>query len=59
MVTEIYDRKREKWIALDPTYGSFFSDGVNPLSCQELRQAFAQRTPVSTVLNRQKSGPLR
>ena len=53
VVTEIYDRKREKWIALDPTYGSYFSDGVNPLSCLELRQTFADRIPVSVVLNRQ------
>ena len=53
VVTEIYDRKREKWIALDPTYGSYFSDGANPLSWLELRQAFAQGSPVSVVLNRQ------
>lgn len=53
VVTEIYDRKRKKWIALDPTHGSYFSDGVQPLSCLELRQAFAERTPVSAVLNRQ------
>ena len=53
VVTEIYDRKRKKWIALDPTYGSYFSDGVNPLSCLELRQAFGSRIPVSAVLNRQ------
>lgn len=53
VVTEIYDRKRKKWIALDPTYGDYFSDGVNPLSCLELRQAFADRIPVSAVLNRQ------
>ena len=24
VVTEIFDRKRKKWIALDPTYGSYF-----------------------------------
>lgn len=53
VVAEIYDRKRKKWIALDPTYGSYFSDGVKPLSCLELRQAFAEGVPVSTVLNRQ------
>lgn len=53
VVTEIYDRKREKWIALDPTYGSYFSDGENPLSCLELRQTFAEGAPVSAVLNRQ------
>lgn len=53
VVAEIFDRKRKKWIALDPTYGSYFSDGVNPLSCLELRRAFAERTPVSVVLNRQ------
>ena len=53
VVTEIYDRKRQKWIALDPTYGSCFSDGAAPLSCLELRQAFSERCPVSAVLNRQ------
>ncbi len=53
VVTEIFDRKRKKWIALDPTYGSYFSDGENPLSCLELRQAFGSRIPVSVVLNRQ------
>lgn len=53
VVAEIFDRKRKKWIALDLTYGSYFSDGVQPLSCLELRQAFAERTPVSAVLNRQ------
>lgn len=53
VVTEIYDRKRKKWIALDPTYGSYFSDGIKPLSCLELRQAFADRVSVSVVLNRQ------
>ena len=53
VVTEIYDRKRRKWIALDPSYGSYFSDGVSPLSSLELRQAFAEGTPASVVLNRQ------
>ena len=40
-------------MALDPTYGSYFSDGVEPLSCLELRRAFGSRSPVSAVLNRQ------
>ena len=53
VVTEIYDRKRGKWVALDPTYGSYFSDGANPLSCLELRRAFADGVPVAAVFNRQ------
>lgn len=53
VVTEIYDRKRKKWIALDPTYGSYFSDGNIPLSCLELRRNFAEGIPSSIVLNRQ------
>ena len=53
VVTEIFDRKRKKWIALDPTYGSYFSDGKQLLSCLELRQDFANHAPVSVVLNRQ------
>ncbi len=53
VVTEIFDRKRKKWIALDPTYGSYFSDGTDPLSCLELRRAFGSRSPASVVLNRQ------
>ena len=59
VVAEIYDRRRKKWIALDPTYGSYFSDGVNPLSCLELRRAFAERLPVSAVLNRQNPANIR
>lgn len=58
VVCEIYDRKRKKWIALDPSYGSYFSDGVNPLSVLELRTAFANGTPVSVVLNRQNPANL-
>ena len=59
VVTEIYDRKREKWIALDPTEGGYFSDGTQPLSCLELRKAFADRSPASVVLNRQKPSQIR
>ncbi|MCH5200375.1 MAG: hypothetical protein J1F60_05380 [Oscillospiraceae bacterium] len=53
VVTEIYDRWREKWIALDPSTGGYFSKGERPLSCLELRNSFAEHSPVSVVLNRQ------
>jgi hypothetical protein len=38
VVTEIYDRKRRKWMLLDPTTNGYFVDekGV-PLSCMEIR----------------------
>ena len=53
VVTEIFDRKRSKWVALDPTCGSYFSTGGEPLSCLELRDAFAEHRSVSAILNRQ------
>ncbi len=58
VVTEIFDRRRNKWIALDPTTGGYFSAGDAPLSCLELRQAFAEHAPVSVVLNRQNPAKL-
>ena len=42
VVTEIYDRKMEKWIMLDPTTDGYFVDArKNPLSLLEMRTAFA------------------
>ena len=53
VVVEIYDRKLQKWIGLDPTYGSYFSNGKEPLSLLEFRKGLGESQPVSTVLNRQ------
>ena len=55
VVAEIYDRKRKKWIMLDPTLGAYFTDGINPLSCLEMRENFALNAGGSIVLPRQKS----
>ncbi|MCH5148374.1 MAG: transglutaminase domain-containing protein [Clostridiales bacterium] len=55
VVAEIYDRKRKKWIMLDPTSGGYFTDGKNPLSCLEMRENFALNAGGSIVLPRQKS----
>lgn len=55
VVAEIYDRKRKKWIMLDPTSGGYFSDGKNPLSCLEMRENFALNKGTSIVLPRQKT----
>lgn len=42
VVTEIYDRKREKWIMLDPTTDGYFVDeNKTPLSLTEMRKKFA------------------
>lgn len=42
VVTEIYDRKRKKWIMLDPTTdGYFVNAGKEPLSLLQLRDCFA------------------
>lgn len=42
VVTEIYDRKREKWIMLDPTTDGYFADEAGtPLSLLEIRERFA------------------
>lgn len=53
VVTEVYDRRLSKWVVLDPTTGGYFSNGREPLSCLEVREAFAEMAPVSIVLNRQ------
>lgn len=58
VVAEIYDRKRRKWIMLDPTSGGYFSDGKNPLSCLEMRESFALNAGSSIVLPKQKSNRL-
>lgn len=55
VVTEIYDRKRKKWIMLDTTSGGYFTDGKTPLSCLEMRESFALNVGGSIVLPRQKS----
>ena len=59
VVTEVFDRQSGKWMALDPTYGSYFSDGKEPLNCLELRTAFGEGRPVSAVLNRQTPADIR
>lgn len=55
VVVEVYDRKRKKWIMLDPTSGGYFTDGSSPLSCLEMRENFALNAGGSIVLPRQKS----
>lgn len=55
VVAEIYDRKRKKWIMLDPTSGGYFTDGKNPLSCLEMRENFACSAGGSVVLPRQSA----
>jgi hypothetical protein len=55
VVTEIFDRKLQKWIMLDPTFGSYVWDGVMPLSCYEMREHFAAHQPVSAVLPNQRA----
>ena len=55
VVAEIFDRKLQKWIMLDPTTGGYFSDGKNPLSCLEMRERFARNEGGSIVLPRQKA----
>ena len=59
VVTEVFDRKRNKWVALDPTCGSYFSTGGEPLSCFELRAAFAENQSVSAIMNRQNPAHIR
>lgn len=58
VVAEIYDRKRKKWIMLDPTSGGYFTDGKNPLSCLEMRESFALNASSSIILPKQKSNNL-
>lgn len=51
VVTEIFDRKRKKWIMLDPTTDGYFVDENKvPLSLLEIREKFANGEFVSFVL---------
>lgn len=50
VVTEIYDRKRKKWIMLDPTTDGYFVDeNKTPLSLLEMRERFANDRFVTFV----------
>ena len=50
VVTEIYDRKRQKWFMLDPTTNGYFvNKEKEPLSMFEIREHFANRTFVTYV----------
>ena len=52
VVTEIYDRKMEKWIMLDPTTAGFFVDeDKKPLSLLEMRHKFANDQFITFVLS--------
>lgn len=53
IVCEIFDRRRKKWIMLDPTTGGYVSDGREPLSVLEMREKFAENEKISVVLPRQ------
>lgn len=55
VVTEIFDRKRNKWCMLDPTNGGYFTDGVSPLSCLEMRERLAERSAATVVLPKQSA----
>lgn len=54
VVAEIYDRIRQKWIMLDPTTGGYFSDGLQPLNCLEMRENYAQFAGGSIILPKQR-----
>lgn len=52
VVTEIYDRKRKKWIMLDPTTDGYFVDAnKEPLSLLQLRECFANDQFATFVLS--------
>lgn len=53
VVAEVFDSKLHKWCLLDPTNGGFVSDGVQPLSCLEMRKKLALQQPCSVVLAHQ------
>lgn len=55
VVAEIFDRRRNKWIMLDPTSGGFYTDGKEPLSCLEMRENFATGAMGSAILPRQRT----
>ena len=55
VVIEIYDRKRQKWIMLDPTTNGYFvNKEKEPLCMFEIRECFANRDFV-TYVNASKS----
>ena len=56
VVTEIYDRKRGGWLALDPTEGAYFTgEEGEPLSLPAVRRRMAMRERVTAVLPRQSA----
>lgn len=55
VVTEIFDRKKQKWVMLDCTSGGYFIDeSGTPLSCLEIREHMKDQKPCSMVFARQK-----
>lgn len=58
VVAEVFDRRLNKWILLDPTTGGYFSDGAKPLSALEARACYAENGRVTVVLNRQAPGKI-
>lgn len=59
VVTEVYDRKMEKWIMLDPTTDGYFIDKEKrPLSLLEMRDRFANDEFVSFVRSADKLGDI-
>lgn len=56
VVTEIYDRRRGGWLALDPTTGAYFiGEEGEPLSLLAVRRRMAMRERVTAVLPRQSA----
>lgn len=59
VVTEIFDRKRNKWIMLDCTTGGYFINGQGePLSCLEIREHMKEQKPCSVIFRRQKKSDI-
>lgn len=55
VVTEIFDRKRNKWIMLDCTTGGYYiNQQGTPLSCLEIREHMKEQLPCSMIFARQK-----
>ncbi len=54
VVCEIFDRKRKTWIMLDPSTGSYLTNGKKPLSVLEAREAFADMGAISAVFDKQR-----
>ena len=56
VVTEIYDRRRGGWLALDPTTGAYFiGEEGEPLSLLAVRRRMAMRETFTAVLSRQST----